>query len=99
MLPHAGSAGLVGQPLVVGIRPEHVNIARDGGFPLTLTPNIIERLGIHTVTYAPLPNGENFIALFEGDPAIGEDEALSVSIDPNDCHLFGADGLAIARPQ
>jgi hypothetical protein len=32
-------------------------------------PSIVERKGIHTIAYATLPAGENFIALFEGDPA------------------------------
>jgi multiple sugar transport system ATP-binding protein len=63
---------------------------------LTLVPNIIERLGIHTITYAVLPSGENFTGLFEGDPDVAEGKAFTVGIDPTLCHLFDAEGKAIA---
>ena len=67
-LPRPGAAALVGKTLAVGIRPEHLHLDEPGGFRLTIKPGIIERLGIHTVAYAPLPNGDTFVALFEGDP-------------------------------
>ncbi len=97
-LPRPGSAGLVGETLSVGIRPEHVRLDQDAGFRLALKPGIIERLGIHTVAYSPLPSGDTFVALFEGDPPVKDDEEITVSVDPAACHLFDASGAAIGVP-
>jgi len=94
--PHKGSAYLVGQPLTLGIRPEHQSLAKSP-FTLTLTPAIVERLGIHTIAYSPLPSGENFTSLFEGNPTIEEGKPLSIGVDPTNCHLFTADGTALSR--
>jgi multiple sugar transport system ATP-binding protein len=62
-----------------------------------LTPNIVERLGLHTIAYSPLPTGENFTSLFEGNPAIEDGKPLAIGIDPAQCHLFVADGKALSR--
>ncbi|SHF11111.1 carbohydrate ABC transporter ATP-binding protein, CUT1 family (TC 3.A.1.1.-) [Kaistia soli DSM 19436] len=94
-LPRPGSAALVGQTLEIGIRPEHLSLDDEGGFSLTIRPGIIERLGIHTVAYAPLPNGDTFVALFEGDPPVADETDIVVSVDPALCHLFDEAGLAV----
>eukprot|EP01036_Dinobryon_divergens_P056242 gene56242-75099_t len=57
---------LVGQPVTVGVRPEHLKLGA-GEFTLDITPKLIEHLGIHTVIYANLKGGESFVSLFEGD--------------------------------
>ncbi len=94
-LPRPGAAALVGQRLAVGIRPEHLRLDQPGGFRLTIRPGIIERLGIHTVAYAPLPSGDTFVALFEGDPEVADDTEIEVSVGPAACHLFDEAGAAI----
>jgi len=96
-LPHNGKAELVGQKMTLGIRPEHLSLS-PAGFSITIQPAIVERLGIHTVTYATLASGENFIALFEGNPAIQEGADTAIGINPADCHLFDANGNAVPRP-
>jgi multiple sugar transport system ATP-binding protein len=94
--PHKGSADLVGKPLTLGIRPEHQSLSKSP-VTLTLTPNIIERLGIHTIAYSPQPSGENFISLFEGNPSMQDGKPIAIGIDPAHCHLFTADGKALSR--
>jgi multiple sugar transport system ATP-binding protein len=96
-VPRPAAAALAGQPITVGIRPEHIGLgpATPGGLSLTLTPTLIERLGIHTIAYAPLPSAENFIALFDGEPPVAEGQAITISIDPAALHLFDAAGQAI----
>ena len=83
-------------PVTLGVRPEHLTLAT-APFSLALKPTIVERLGIHTITYSPLPSGDNFIALFEGNPAIEENVEIAVGVDPRACHLFGPDGQAVPR--
>ena len=94
--PHKGSADLVGKPLTLGIRPEHQSLSK-AKFTLPFTPAIVERLGIHTIAYSPLPSGENFISLFEGNPQIEPDKPMEIGVDPAKCHLFTADGQALSR--
>jgi multiple sugar transport system ATP-binding protein len=49
-LPRPGAASLAGEALTIGIRPEHLALG-NGAFDIEVTPNIVERLGIHTVVY------------------------------------------------
>jgi multiple sugar transport system ATP-binding protein len=94
-LKRPGRSDLVGSAVTLGVRPEH--LSKGGGpFSLTLTPKIVERLGIHTVTYSNLPSGESFTGLFEGDPQVSEGEPFTVGIDPAMCHLFDKSGNAVA---
>ena len=80
----------------LGIRPEHLTLG-EGTFNLTLTPAIIEHLGIHTLTHCKLASGGDFVALFEGEPEVSENIQFKVGIDPARCHLFDSGGLAVAR--
>ncbi|MDR3471184.1 MAG: ABC transporter ATP-binding protein [Devosia sp.] len=92
--PRPAPASLVGQRVAVGIRPEHVTIGA-GGFTLKLTPNLIERLGIHTIAYAPLETVGMFTSLFDGEPAMAAGEPFDIGIDPAQVHLFDADGRSV----
>jgi multiple sugar transport system ATP-binding protein len=96
-LDRPGRTDLIGQEVSVGMRPEHLSLDR-GAFKVTITPTIVERLGIHVVAYWPQPGGENFIALFEGNPTLEEGAAVQVGIDPSQCHIFDAEGIAVLPP-
>jgi multiple sugar transport system ATP-binding protein len=85
---------LVGAEVTLGIRPEHL-LKGGGPFSMTITPKIIERLGIHTITYSTLASGGAFTGLFEGDPQLAEGVPFSVGIDPDKSHLFDASGKAV----
>ena len=95
-LQRRGNGELVGQPATLGIRPEHLTLGGGGPFELTLTPGIIERLGIHTLAYCKLSSGADFVALFEGEPDIVEGHPFKVGVDPARCHLFDTAGLTIS---
>ncbi|MCZ4346881.1 sn-glycerol-3-phosphate ABC transporter ATP-binding protein UgpC [Devosia neptuniae] len=88
------ATAIAGQTVTVGIRPEHLQLGT-GDFTLSITPNIVEQLGIHTVSYSTLPAGENFIALFEGDPQIPEGAPSQISFARSQVHLFDQAGLAV----
>ena len=89
------SKAIAGQSVTIGIRPEHLRVGAGAGFNLTVTPNIVEQLGIHTVIYSTLPGGESFIGLFEGDPSVPEGQPLEVSFALDQVHLFDQAGLAV----
>ncbi len=88
------STSVAGQEVTVGIRPEHMQLGA-GEFTISTMPNIVEHLGIHTISYSTLPGGENFIGLFEGNPAIEDGKALDMSFAIADAHLFDSRGLAV----
>ncbi len=95
-LPRGGHAELVGKTVTVGMRPEHLSLD-GGGFGFEVTPGIVERLGIHTLAYCTLAGGQNFVALFEGDPEISQGVSFKVGIDPAKCQLFSSDGIAVRK--
>ena len=88
------STTVAGQDVTVGVRPEHLTLGQ-GQFTIETTPNIVEHLGIHTITYSTLPGGENFIGLFEGDPDLEDGKTIHVGFDIAQVHLFDAKGLAV----
>jgi multiple sugar transport system ATP-binding protein len=92
-LPRA-TKRIAGETVTLGIRPEHFALGKSD-FTLTVTPKIVEHLGIHTVLYADLPGGENFIALFEGDPKVEEGAPVEIGFKLSSAHLFDAAGLAV----
>ncbi|WP_375451712.1 ABC transporter ATP-binding protein [uncultured Devosia sp.] len=92
-LPRA-TKRIAGETLTLGIRPEHLVLGQSD-FTLTITPKIVEHLGIHTVLYADLPSGEIFVALFEGDPKIEEGKPVDIGFKLSSAHLFDGQGLAV----
>ncbi|MET3896474.1 multiple sugar transport system ATP-binding protein [Devosia sp. UYZn731] len=92
-LPRA-TKRVAGDTVTLGIRPEHLVLGKSD-FTLTVTPKIVEHLGIHTVLYADLPGGETFIALFEGAPDISEGVPLELGFKLSSAHLFDTAGLAV----
>jgi multiple sugar transport system ATP-binding protein len=95
--PVSARPGLSGQKMTLGIRPEHLRL--DGGdASLEFVPNVIERLGIHTVTYASIEGGPGaFCGLLPGAAPAQLDRAMTVGIDGADCHVFDGDGVAFER--
>src|SRR5690606_30179855 len=85
---------IVGEDVTLGIRPEHMSLS-GGDFSIETTPNIVEQLGIHTITYSTLPGGENFIGLFEGNPELRDGALVTTRFALDKAHLFDARGLAI----
>src|SRR5690606_33500020 len=91
VLPRASTA-VAGQEVTLGIRPEHMGLG-DGDFTLETTPNIVEQLGIHTITYSTLPGGEKFIGLFEGNPDLLDGKTVRMGFAIERAHLFDQRGL------
>jgi multiple sugar transport system ATP-binding protein len=95
-IPVEPGRAAAGQPLHLGIRPEHVRVGK-ADLALTLTPSVIERLGQQTIGYAPLGENENFCVVLPGETVIEADRALTLGIAAADCHLFDASGAAFPR--
>lgn len=84
----------------IGVRPEHLSIAREGGAVLELTPGHFSVTGVENLgdrSYVHLDvDGSEVTMLSLGDvPA--QDSPLRLEFDPSHIHRFDRDGKAI-RP-
>ncbi len=98
-IPVQPRAGLsVGDPLTLGVRPEHVGIG-GGDLSLRLLPAVVERLGAQTVAYATGQDGaeQPLCTVMPGDTHLQVDVPVEAWIRAGDCHLFDAGGQAFER--
>ncbi|QLF71459.1 sn-glycerol-3-phosphate ABC transporter ATP-binding protein UgpC (plasmid) [Peteryoungia desertarenae] len=95
-IPVKPKPGLMGQQLTLGIRPEHTRLMA-GDINITVKPGVVERLGVNTIAYASLPNGEPYCALLPGSAPVRADEPMVTGIMTSDCHLFDQNGEALER--
>ncbi|WQG58017.1 TOBE domain-containing protein [Pseudomonas sp. RTB3] len=88
----------VGSAVTLGIRPEHLNIAREGDCQMQVIADVGERLGSDTFCHVITSTGEPLTMRIRGDMASQYGETLHLHLDPAHCHLFDTDGVAVARP-
>ena len=87
VLPTPVPAAETGRDVLVGLRPEHLEMAGDG--PLPLTVELLERLGADTIVHGRLDgNGVVLTARAAGtiNPPLGE--VLRFAVWPENIHLF-----------
>ncbi len=89
-LPDARPAW-AGRPLTLGIRPEHVHLARGNGeVAFRLPVRLIERLGADQVVFGDLDAGNPFLVRLPGGLEIEEGHVLDLAVDPQSLHPFDA---------
>jgi multiple sugar transport system ATP-binding protein len=83
----------VGDAVTIGIRPEAMLPGAGGAGHLSfrMTPETVERLGLHTIVHAPV-GAKTFTALFNGDPRMARGSTLDVSVPLSQIHLFDRNG-------
>ncbi|MCE1236894.1 MAG: sn-glycerol-3-phosphate ABC transporter ATP-binding protein UgpC [Hyphomicrobiales bacterium] len=84
---NAAPDGLVGRPLVLGIRPEHLRIAHEPSNGFEVVARIVEPTGSETQVTATA-KGAEIISLFRERQAIRQGDAFS--LEPILGHLFDA---------
>ena len=84
-----------GQPVTLGVRPEHVGLDGDEQ-SIQCTTVLSERLGEHSYIHADHAGGP-LVAKAPGDTPIGSGERICIHIPSAACHLFDADGVALRR--
>ena len=92
LLPLSGPSLSPGSPVTLGIRPEHLNLAKPGECSLTVTADVGERLGSDTYCHVITACGEPLTLRIRGDMASRYGEQLQLHLDSEHCHLFDADG-------
>jgi multiple sugar transport system ATP-binding protein len=84
-----------GQPVTLGVRPEHLRLDGDDQF-IECATVLSERLGEHSYIHADHAGG-SLVAKAPGDTPIGSGERIRVHVPPQACHLFDAQGIALRR--
>ncbi|CUA89425.1 sn-glycerol-3-phosphate ABC transporter ATP-binding protein UgpC [Chelatococcus daeguensis] len=88
-------AARTGEPLVFGLRPEHVE-ARDNGASLgEASVQLVEHLGGSTVVYTSTADGQSATLLLDGQRHIRAGERLPLGFDVERAHVFGEDGRRV----
>jgi multiple sugar transport system ATP-binding protein len=84
-----------GQPVTLGVRPEHLQLDGDEQFIQCVTV-LSERLGEHSYVHADHATG-TLVAKASGDTSISPGERVRIHVPASACHVFDADGLALRR--
>jgi sn-glycerol 3-phosphate transport system ATP-binding protein len=88
VLPLPRLPGDAGRGVIVGLRPEHLEMAGDG--PLPLTVELLERLGADTIVHGRLggDDGTMVVARVGGtiNPSLGA--VMRFAVAPENIHLF-----------
>ncbi|WP_277961791.1 sn-glycerol-3-phosphate ABC transporter ATP-binding protein UgpC [Pseudomonas sp. RIT-To-2] len=97
-LPRSNANLSVGSEVTLGIRPEHLELAQPGQASLAVTADVGERLGSDTFCHVLTDSGEPLTLRIRGDLASQYGERLNLHLPPHHCHLFDAQGVAVAKP-
>ncbi|PIO98031.1 ABC transporter ATP-binding protein [Pleomorphomonas carboxyditropha] len=92
--PAAGVAP--GQAVSVGLRPQHISLAGDGGDGVPVEVTLVEALGSETVIHGRTGGGERLQAVLAGQHALRAGESVRLAFAPADLHLFDDAGLRLA---
>jgi multiple sugar transport system ATP-binding protein len=96
-LPLVGAGVKTGSEVTLGIRPEHLNIARDDSGALPVTVDVSERLGSDTFCHVVTGSGESVTVRVRGDFTCRYGSRITLSLEAEHCHLFDAQGQALKR--
>jgi multiple sugar transport system ATP-binding protein len=77
------------QPVVLGIRPEHVNLKPNGGMVHTATADLIEPMGAETLVWTRVA-GEPFSVRLEGEASIERGDDMRLGFPADRLNLFDA---------
>ena len=96
-VPVKADSTKVGDELLLGMRPEHLKIVPDG--PLKGQAALAERLGSLTILHVEATPEVSLVVQAQGGDATPLHTPIALDIAPSACHLFNADGEALAPLQ
>jgi multiple sugar transport system ATP-binding protein len=79
-----------GRPIVLGIRPEHVQIGANGGTEHDARADLIEPMGAETIIWTKV-GGEAFAVRVEGDTTMKAGEELKLGFPAQRLNIFDAE--------
>ncbi|NIU63390.1 MAG: TOBE domain-containing protein, partial [Pseudomonas stutzeri] len=97
-LPVDGSAVSPGDPLTLGIRPEHFVMPDQADFTFHGQITVAERLGQYNLLHLTLERLQDVITLcVDGNLRVTEGETFAAGLKADKCHLFRENGEACTR--
>jgi multiple sugar transport system ATP-binding protein len=94
VVPVEAGAHAPNSELLLGIRPEHIRIADAGQFKGEAV--LAERLGGLTILHTDIGEQARLVVQTEGTDTTPQHSPNAMQVDPSHCHLFAADGKALA---
>jgi ABC-type sugar transport system ATPase subunit len=96
-IPAVGDvARLKGQPITLGIRPRAMTpSSADAADSLQAIVELIEPMGAETLIHARGATGADIRVVLPRERRVKVGEALNLSLEPRDTHVFGQDGKAV----
>jgi multiple sugar transport system ATP-binding protein len=91
-----------GNRVVLGIRPQHLEVVADGEGTIRAEVAIVEPMGNEQIVYTTLPGGKRLVAVAPPEPAITPGAVVDMKVKGDAVHLFDAETgarLSIARHQ
>ena len=91
------SAAKVGDKVVLGLRPEHLQVGATSN-ALQVAVTFVESLGSSTQAYATFPGAEEALTVsLDGATKLSKGQSVSLGISPESCYLFDTSEHAFAR--
>jgi multiple sugar transport system ATP-binding protein len=81
--------------VTIGIRPQHLRLARDGERAIAAKVHLVEALGAETVVHASAEGAGSILTVLDGQPQIERGEEIRLAFDDENIHAFDADGQRI----
>ena len=88
-----------GEPVTLGIRPEHIRSGADGANAIDVAIDFAEHLGSDSYLYCVMPNSESLNIHHAGQINISRGDRVPVTVPAEDCHVFRADEASVALPR
>jgi multiple sugar transport system ATP-binding protein len=95
-VPVKGERVKAGDELTVGLRPEHLSERGEGDAQIPVKALVVEHLGGETFTHAQTDEGHDLMIKGEGMSTVKAGQLLRVGVQGHRCHLFDAQGQALA---
>nr|WP_315226453.1 sn-glycerol-3-phosphate ABC transporter ATP-binding protein UgpC [uncultured Albidiferax sp.] len=97
LIPVDAGDARVGGTASLGIRPEHIAVGEGTGVQVQGHVGLVERLGHETFIEMETRAGQTLSALVGGGTLVDVAQVFKLHFQPEDCHLFAADGQAYRR--
>jgi multiple sugar transport system ATP-binding protein len=94
-----GAGCRVGDSVVLGVRPEHVQVDGRQDNAAEARVGATEQLGSDSYLYCELPHGQKLTIHHPGQTRIQRQDVVRVDLDPAACHLFRSDDGEPALPR
>jgi multiple sugar transport system ATP-binding protein len=96
-IPSQGARLEKDQPVVLGIRPEHLKMGNHAEGGVHGRVRLLERLGAETILYADVAGGEPLVVRTDGLTPERPGEEVRIGVSAISCHIFSPDGRALVN--